>query len=323
MGSLGTSRRLSDRMQTILGANGVIGRELSRHLPAYTIRIRQVSRTPKRVHPTDELVSADLLDAKATSDAIAGSAVVYLVAGLKYDYRVWQQQWPSVMRNTIDACKRHGSALVFFDNVYAYGRVDGVMTEETPYNPSSRKGEVRARIATMFMDEVKSGALKGLIVRAADFYGPGTILSLTHAMVTERLKARKTPQWIGNAKAIHTLTYTPDAGQAVALLGNSPTAYGHVWHVLTSHEPITSERYVRIACELSGRPYALQVVPRWMLSLLGLFVPALRENMEMMYQYEHDYRFDSTKIEQAFGLTATKYQQGIAATLNAAGIKTS
>ena len=52
------------------------------------------------------------------------------------------------MRNVIDACKRHGARFVFLDNVYAYGRVEGAMTEETPFNPNSRKGEVRARIAT-------------------------------------------------------------------------------------------------------------------------------------------------------------------------------
>ena len=112
-----------------------------------------------------------------------------------------------------DACKRHGSALVFFDNVYVYGQVDGVMTEETPYNPCSRKGEVRARIATMLMDEARRGEVQAMIVRSADFYGPGAVLSLTHAAVTERLKAKKTPQWIGNPKAVHTFTYTPDAAR--------------------------------------------------------------------------------------------------------------
>ena len=212
-------------MQTILGANGVIGRELSHHLPSYTDRIRQASRSPKRVNPTDDLCTVDLLDARATAEGVAGSDVSYLVAGLQYDHRVWQEQWPKVMRNTIDACKRHRSALVFFDNVYAYGRVDGVMTEETPYNPCSRKGEVRARIATMLMDEANRGELRAMIVRSADFYGPGAVLSLTHATVTERLKAGKAPQWIGNPKAVHTFTYTPDAGRTVALLGNTASAY--------------------------------------------------------------------------------------------------
>lgn len=302
-------------VQTILGANGVIGRELSRELRQYSDRIRRVSRHPKAVNPTDELVSANLLDAAATAVAVDGSSVAYLVAGLKYDSRVWQEQWPVVMRNAIDACKRHGCALVFFDNVYAYGRVDGAMTETTPYNPNSRKGEVRARIATMFMDEVRRGNLRGMIVRSADFYGPGATQSLTHAMVTRRLKATKTPQWIGDPRAVHTFTYTPDAARTIALLGNAATAYGQVWHALTSHEPMTGERYARIACELEGRPYRLQVVPRWMLSILGLVVPVLRETMEMLYQFEHDYRFDSSKLERGFGLTATPYRDGIAATL--------
>ena len=302
-------------MQTILGANGVIGRELARRLPAYTDRVRLVSRTPQRVNATDELVSADLLDASATADAVKGSAVAYLVAGLKYDTRVWQDEWPRVMRHAIDACARHDCALVFFDNVYAYGKVDGAMTERTPYNPCSRKGEVRARLATMLMDEVAKGTLKAMIVRAADFYGPGATLSFTHSTVTERLKAGKTPQWIGNARAFHSFTYTPDAAESVARLGNRPEAYGQVWHALTSSEPMSGEQYALTACEIAGRPYGLQVAPRWMLSLMGLVMPVLRENAEMMYQFEADYRFDSTHTGQVLGLAATPYRDGIAATL--------
>ena len=304
-------------MQTILGANGVIGRELSLHLPQYSNRIRQVSRSPKPVNATDDLFSADLLDPKATADAVAGSEITYLVAGLKYDHKVWQEQWPRVMRNAIDACKRHGSALIFFDNVYAYGRVNGVMTEATPYNPSSRKGEVRARIATTFMDDVTRGELRGAIVRAADFYGPDAALSVTHATVTERLKKGKTPQWIGNPKAVHTFTYTRDAGRTLALVGNTPAALGQVWHALTSKEPITGEQYVRIACELAHRPFGLQAAPRWLLRMMGIFVPVVRESIEMLYQFENDYRFDSSKADQAFGLTATTYREGLAATLQA------
>ena len=304
-------------MQTILGANGVIGKELSKLLPQYTDKVRQVSRNPKKVNATDETFAADLLDAKAVSDAVEGSEVAYLVAGLKYDAKVWAEQWPTVMRNAIEACKRHGTKLVFFDNVYAYGKVDGVMSENTPYNPCSRKGEVRATIVTTLMDEVKRGELQGMIVRAADFYGPGAALSLTHSTVHERLKAKKTPQWIGDAQAVHTFTYTPDAGRSVALLGNTPSAYGQVWHALTSKEPMSGEAYVRIACELSGQPFKVQVAPRWMLGLMGLFVPVLRENMEMLYQFEHDYRFDSSKLEQAFTVQATSYREGVKAALGA------
>jgi nucleoside-diphosphate-sugar epimerase len=302
-------------MQTILGANGVIARELSKNLANYTKEIRQVSRHPKKANDTDQLFSADLLDYAQVEKAVAGSEVTYLLAGLVYKATVWQDQWPRVMRNVLDACKKHNTKLVFFDNVYAYGRVNGDMTEETPFNPTSKKGEVRAKIATMLLEEVKAKNLDAMIVRAADFYGPGALLSLTHQSVTMKLKSNSSPQWIGNPKAIHTFTYTPDAGKTVAILGNTPTAYNQTWHALTSKEKITGEEYVKIACEIMKKPYKLQALPAWGVSVLGLFIPVLREFKEMMYQFEHDYIFDSTKFEKAFDQTATSYKEGISKTL--------
>ena len=158
-------------MQTILGANGIIATEIAKVLPQYTNRIRLVSRTPKKVNESDELFVADLLDAQQTYDAVRGSEVVYLTAGLKYNIKIWEKQWPILMKNVIDACKAHKAKLVFFDNVYMYGYVENSMTEATPIKPSSQKGEVRAKIAQMILDEVANGSLEALIARAADFYG--------------------------------------------------------------------------------------------------------------------------------------------------------
>lgn len=302
-------------MQTILGANGIIGHELSKILPQFTQHIRQVSRNPKKENASDETMSADLLNYVQTEKAVEGSDIVYLLAGLKYDAKLWQEQWPKIMRNAIDACKKHNSKLVFFDNVYAYGHVKGPMTEDTPFNPNSKKGEIRARIATMLLDEIKQKNITGMIVRAADFYGPGARLSLTHSTVTERLKAGKSPQWIGDPKAIHTFTYTPDAGKTVALLANDPTAFNQTWHALTSREIITGEDYVRIACETTGRPYkGVTGMSKLLLRMLGIFMPVLREFVEMMYQFENDYIFDSQKVERSLGIQPTSYKEGIAKT---------
>ncbi len=302
-------------MHTILGANGVIARELSRSLSAYTSNIRQVSRNPRQVNPSDETRVANLLDFLETDNAVAGSEVVYLVAGLKYSASAWQEQWPRVMRNAIDACKKYNVRLVFFDNVYAYGRVQGMMTEDTPFNPNSKKGEVRAKIATMLLEEMRSSNLQAMIVRSADFYGPGAVQSFPHATVFERLKAGKIPQWIGNPNTIHNFTFTPDSGHAVALLGKSLEAYGQTWHLPTTKEPMTGADFVKLACELAGQPYKLQVAPHWMLRLMGIFIPVLRENEEMMYQFDYDYRFDSSKIESTFNLRPTTYREGIRKTL--------
>jgi len=222
-------------MQTILGAGGIIGRELAKSLPRYSDRIRLASRSPKKVNPNDEIMSADLLNCEQVMKAVQGSEVVYLTAGLPYNLITWQSQWPVIIDNVIKACINHNAKLVFFDNVYAYGRVAGWMTEETPMNPSSKKGEVRKKIDDMIMDEVKSGNLKAIIARAADFYGPNTPLSFVNVTVFDNFKKGKKAQWLINDKVRHSLTYTPDAGRATAILGNAASAYNQVWHLPHRH----------------------------------------------------------------------------------------
>lgn len=303
-------------MHTILGANGIIARELSRALSLSNQKVRQVSRHPQKVNANDEIKTADLLDAGSTAEAVAGSEVVYLVAGLPYNTTIWQEQWPKVMRNTINACHQHNARLVFFDNVYSYGHVDGPMTEETPFNPCSKKGEVRAKIATMLLDEIAKENIQALIARSADFYGPGAVNSFPYFTVFQRLKASKSPQWIGTPEKVHTFTFTPDAGKAVATLGQSIDAFGQTWHLPTTKDLLSGKEFVQLACELANQPYKLQVMPRLMQMILEIFVPILRENKEMMYQLNYDYIFDSSKIEAAYGLNATAYQDGINICLN-------
>ena len=99
------------------------------------------------------------------------------------------------------------------------------------------------------------------------------------------------------------------------MLGSMPEAYGQTWHVPTTKEAFSGVDFARLACELAKRPDRLQVMPHWMLKLAELFIPVLRENAEMMYQFDNDYRFDSSKIEAAYGLKPTPYRQGIAACL--------
>ncbi len=302
-------------MQTILGGGGIIGTELAKSLPRYTDRIRLVSRNPKKVNPTDEIVSADLLNAEPILKAVQGSEVVYLTAGLPYNINTWQSQWPVIMKNVIDACKKHNAKLVFFDNVYSYGRVNGWMTETTALNPSSKKGEVRKKIAGMILDEAGSGRLKAIIARAADFYGPNTPLSFVNVMVFENFKKGKKAQWFINDRVKHSFTYTPDAGKATAILGNTESAYNQVWHLPTDRNAFTGQEFIEQAAKEFGLPPRYMVLPRWMVRMAGLFNGIIRESVEMLYQNDSDYLFDSSKFDKAFDFKATLYSQGIRETV--------
>src|SRR6476646_10429633 len=172
-------------MITILGAGGAIGSELIKLLALKNQPFRLVARNPKPTSGATETLAADLTDKDQTIRAVAGSSVVHLLVGLKYDHKLWQQVWPRVMSNAIEACKRARAKLLFFDNAYMYGKVSGPMTEKTPFNPCSKKGEVRAKIATTLINEWKAGTLTAMIARAADFYGPETPNGLPNVLVFE------------------------------------------------------------------------------------------------------------------------------------------
>jgi nucleoside-diphosphate-sugar epimerase len=303
-------------MQTILGANGTIGSILAKELMNYTDKVRLVSRNPKKVNTTDELFPADLTDSGQLDRAVAGSEVVYLVVGLEYKLQVWVEQWPGLMRATIDACIRHNARLVFFDNVYMYDiREIGNMTETSALNPPSRKGAVRKQISEMLLDEVKAGRLLALIARSADFYGPDNERSFVTELIYKNLKKGKRANWFVDADKKHTFTYTPDAAKATALLGNTPDAYNQVWHLPTDKNSLTGRELVGLFAKEMNVPAKVTIMPKWFIRLLGLFIPVLSEMPEMMYQYDRNYFFNSSKFDRRFNFTITKYQEGVRRTV--------
>lgn len=298
--------------QTILGANGTIGKLLAKELKTYTGNIRLVSRNPKKVNPTDELFPADLSNPEMVEKAIEGSEVVYLVVGFDYKISVWRDKWPGLMKATIDACVKYKTKLVFFDNVYLYDvKAIGYMTEDSLVNPASKKGMVRKEIAEMIMKEVKGGHLTALIARAPDFYGPDNEKSVLIEMVYKNIGKGKRPNWFIDATKKHSFIYTPDAAWATAILGNTPDAYNQVWHLPTDKNILTGQEWVALFNREMGTSGKVRVLSMFMLKVLGVFMPLMREMPEMMYQYDRDYFFDSSKFNKHFNFTPTTYETGV------------
>lgn len=303
-------------MQTILGAGGVIANNLVGALPKFTDQIRLVARNPKAVLGHEALFPADLTDPAQVRKAVAGSEIVYLTVGFPYSTKVWQTLWPPLMRSVIDACKAEGAKLVFFSNVYALGKVAGKMTEETPMKPNSKKGTVRAEVEQMLLDAVSRGELQAMIVRGADFYGPHTPLSFVNAMIFDNLAKGKTAQLLVSGTTRHSLTFTPDAGKATALLGNTPSAYNQIWNAPTHPDALNMNELVDIAAAAFGVPNKKTVLAKWMIRMAGWFNGIIGESVEMLYQNENDYLFDSSKFQKAFpDFPVTNYRDGIAQTV--------
>jgi nucleoside-diphosphate-sugar epimerase len=305
-------QQLAERfMHTILGAGGVMGNELANELHRSGERIRFVSRNPTMTGGPAEVVAADLSDLQQTIVAVSGSSVAYLMVGLKYDLAVWQDLWPRIMRNTIEACKKAKAKLIFLDNVYMYGKVTGLMTENTPFNPCSKKGEIRARIATMLLDEMHSGNLTALIARSADFYGPAAKNNLPRILIFDKFAKKQSASWLVNDTVRHSFTFTPDGGKGLALLAGTEKSWNQTWHLPTAPDPPTGREFIAMAAREFGLDAKHSTLKPWMIRLAGLFDPTVRESFEMLYQNDSEYLFDSTKFNSTFDFKPTPYAEGI------------
>ena len=308
-------------LHVVLGGNGVVGRETLRALREHDVAAVSVGRRPstpatagnnesKSADARTDHVIADLLDPTAVRRALHGADVAYLVAGLPYSSGVWADQWPRIVDNTVEAALTEGTHLVYLDNVYAYGRVSGPMTEATPINPSGRKGAVRAAA----LEQLRTAADRGLAVtigRSADFTGPGATTSVFNGFVVDRIAAGKRPTWLLDADQPHSLTATTDIGDALVVLGTDDRATGRTWHLPTA-PALTGRQYV----ELAGVPAArTAVMSSATLRFGALFNTSARETLELRYQYTDPYVFDSSAFEQTFGVHPTPTADVVAAAL--------
>lgn len=300
-------------MQTILGANGQIAIELARELRrSYTGDLTLISRHPRKVNDTDVVVSADLLDARQTLDAIRGSDIVYFTAGLPPDTGLWESQFPVMLKNALDASRATGARFVYFDNTYMYPRDDRLQTEDTPFAPVGRKGRVRAAMTSLVLAEMARGEIPVAIGRAPEFYGPQKTQSFTNALVIENLKAGKKPRVPVRDDTLRTLIWTPDASRALAAIGNASDAFGQTWHLPCCDDRPTYRQFVTMACEAFGKPASYVVIGKWTLMAAGLFSRQAREIRELLPRYRQDNLFDSTKFKRRFPqFEVTSYREGL------------
>jgi nucleoside-diphosphate-sugar epimerase len=302
----------SNQLHVILGASGAIGTEIIKDLQSKNLPFRAVERS--KSIPLIETVHADISNIEGLKKALIGATHVYCCVGVKYDTKIWQQVWPMIIDNLIEVCAEKNAALIFFDNIYAYGPspLENPITELHPRSPTSSKGKVRLELEEKLLSAFESGKLKGLIARAADFYGPGATLSMLYNSVLDRMLVGKNPQWLANPDLPHTYTFTPDAARGCVELALDQSSYGQVWHLPTSKEILTSRQIISIFQKKLAMPEQIQVMPRLMYQILALFIPILKELKEMLYQFDNPYIFDSSKFEANYpNFKITSYQEGV------------
>jgi nucleoside-diphosphate-sugar epimerase len=303
-----------EQPHVVFGASGGVGSALVRKLLSRGRRVRAVSHSGHGSFPKGaEVVRADATDPISVREISQGAAVVYHAVNVPYPQ--WPAKLPLVMSAIIEAATGAGAKLIYVDNLYMYGKVNGPMTEETPYKPVSRKGILRAQLAEELMTAHRAGKVRSAIGRAADVYGPGPLNAVAGKRLFDAALAGKKAMWVGDLGAPHTLTYIDDFAHALVTLGEREEALGEVWHT-PSQEPITGREFIELVFDEARRPPKLGTYTRTMMLLGGLFSPQVREFKEMLYQFEAPFVLNSSKYARVFGdVEPTPYPEGIARTV--------
>jgi nucleoside-diphosphate-sugar epimerase len=277
--------------------------------------VRLISRSGRVRFPKDmqtEVGGANAADPAQAREVCEGAAVVYHCVGLPYPR--WTE-FPVIAAGIVEGAAAAGAKLVYGDNLYMYGAVDGAMTEERPYAATTKKGRIRAAIARSLLDAHQAGTVRVAIGRGSDFFGPfATDAAMMGSRVFGRALAGKSAQVVGDPDRLHSFTFIDDFGRALVTLGEREEALGRAWHV-PSPPAMTTRHFVEAIYRTLGKPVKMSRAPRLAVALAGLFDANARELKEMLYQFERDFVMDSSRFEKTFGMSPTPPHEAIRQTL--------
>jgi nucleoside-diphosphate-sugar epimerase len=306
---------MNSELHVLFGA-GQVGQPLARLLIDAGKRVRMAIRSPRGVPPGAETISGDATDPAFCVQASQGAATVYHCMNPPYDARVWAELVPRWMDNLIAAAGRAGARLVVLDNVYMLGRPGGrPLDEDTPPNPCSRKGKIRARAAERLFEAHRRGDVLATTGRASDYYGPGGTTTHLGDPFWRPAIAGKRAWVLVNPDAIHTYNYIPDAAAGLMTLGCAPAdVYGRPWMLPCAPAGTMRELVARFSRKL-GHQIRLARVPRRMVKVIGVFVPLVREVEEMLYQWDEPFVINDRRFRERFQQEPTDVEEAAAATV--------
>ncbi|AFC29543.1 hypothetical protein PM3016_2663 [Paenibacillus mucilaginosus 3016] len=217
----------------------------------------------------------------------------------------------------MEAANRLGLKVAAIDGIYPYGRRQmSRVTEDHPKQPHTKKGKVRLAFEQMIFSS-RWNNVRPLIARLPDYYGPTANQASYLGGTLEAIAAGKPAFFIGSMTVPREYVYLPDAAIMVVELAGRDEAYGQNWNIPGS-DIISGREIVRIAQQASGTKKPVIPLGRVGLSLLGLFVPVMKEVVEMLYLTEEPLRLSGDKYQRHIGtIPATRPADGIAATIRA------
>lgn len=311
----------------VLGATGGIGGEVARQLCDAGWEVRALKRGAaegKRDGIT--WFAGDAMDAQAVRQAAKGCSVIVHAVNPP-GYRGWAQLVLPMLDNTIAAAKVEGATIVLPGTVYNFGPdAFPLLKEDSPQRPVTRKGAIRVEMEKRLEDASREGAVRVLIVRAGDFFGPkpgNNWFSQGLLKVGQPVKAVSYP---GRPGMGHQWSYLPDVARTmVELLARrdrlEPFARFHMAGHWDADGTRMSGAIRKVVVRRTGaQAPRVSAFPWWLLTLASPFVTTFREMREMRYLWNTPVQMDNAKLVAFLGREPhTPLEEAVEAALDGMG----
>lgn len=309
-------KKMKRELHVVFGASGALGKSVIRALVARGKETIGVNRSGEADAPDGvEIISADLLDLDSSFRASKGATHIYNCVNTAY--HKWTDIYPGVAYKFVELLKKTEARGIIADNLYMYGEeVKEPYRENMEYLAMGKKGKLRAKVATIYEQAMKSGEIEAVICRAPDFYGPGVTHSSFYGdRIFPNILAGKDVSVMGKLDVPHAIIYVDDFAEVIINLALDDGAYDQVWHapmdtVLTQREFIEA---IYEEADTKGKIRSIRLV---ITRIIGLFVPVIREVNEMMYEFVKPYLVNTSKYEERYGKKVTPHKDAIRQTLD-------
>lgn len=222
----------------------------------------------------------------------------FIFHGINYPYNKWEENMEKVTLNVIEAATKSKATIIFPGNIYEFGNVKQI-TEDMIPKPSTKKGIIRLRLFDLLRASVEASKCKVIFIRLPDFYGPNVTNGLIKPVFGNAAK-KKAINWLINADIPHQFVYTPDAAKLIYLLclkNNLPafTNYNYGGCVFSSVKDL-----VKQISQITGGPDKVKVLPKWIMNMMSLFMPVIKELKENYYMFENNVELNDKKLRSDF-----------------------
>jgi len=304
----------------ILGANGRLGRVVGKAFIDAGFDVRAVTRTGKV--PAElrgaTAVAGDAMDRQSLIRATQGVDIIF--NGLNPIYTDWGKCLP-MAENVMAACRANGALHLFPGTVYNYGSpMPEVITEATPFRPTTEKGRIRCAMEELFRGEADAGGVRTIVLRAGDFFG-GTGSGSWFDLVVAAKISKGVYTAPGPAGLTHEWAYLPDFAVGFVGLAKNLDKPGFYEAINFPGHAVTDLDIKAAAEKALGRKLKLSFMPWWVLRAGSPFVAMWREIASMSYLRFEPHRLVSNRLEQVIGeIPHTPLDRAVAEAMQDIGI---